>query len=120
MPRAIEIFQRAVLAPQPGTEARLRCVTVAELRIGNVVDVRPVDDVWLAPQIPAVEVGMLGSNLRDGCVKTVHELAYFRIVRAVSRRRLRGNARPVLRDEQRIRIRRAYPVWRRIDINLDE
>src|SRR5436309_10705936 len=75
VPGAVERGERAILAPKPRAKRRLRRPAVAELRVRDVIDLGPIDDVRLTPEIPAVETRIARRDTRDGGVTGVVEPA---------------------------------------------
>src|SRR5216117_497470 len=86
VPGAVERGERAILAPKPRAKRRLRRPAVAELRVRDVIDLGPIDDVRLTPEIPAVETRIARRDTRDGGVEGVDEPANFGVVGAESGR----------------------------------
>src|SRR5216117_874753 len=114
VPGAVERGERAILAPKPRAKRRLRRPAVAELRVRDVIDLGPIDDVRLTPEIPAVETRIARRDARHGGVEIIHELPDFRIVGTESWRYLRRDRDAALRDEAGIGIRFTDPVRGRV------
>src|SRR5881628_4191663 len=99
VPGAVDRGERAILAPKPRAKRRLRRPAITKLRVRDVIDLGPIDDVRLTPEIPAIEARITRRDTRDGGVEGVDEPADFGVVGAEAGRDLRRNRHAALRHE---------------------
>ena len=118
---------RASIVPyffaEPFPEAGLGRVAVAELdrrEVADVIDLGPVDDVGLAPEVPAVEGGLAFERPRGGLEEAEDLLLDAVVVEAEAGRGLRLDGDAVRGHELGVGVTDADPVGRRVDVNLDD
>ena len=123
VPGPVEAVEGPVFHLEPIAEPRLGRVAVAELEkllVPEMINLRPVDDVGLAPEVPSQkrraildDLGRLGEEPED-------LFPDLEVVETKPGGRLGLDGQAVRGDELGVRIFPPYPVGSRVDIDLDD
>ena len=123
VPGLVQGLDGPVLLLQPLPEAGLGRMAVAELdvaEVADVIDLGPVDDVGLAPEVPAVEGGLVLDRLRRLGEEPEDLLPDAVVVEAEPGRRLGLDGDAVRGDELGVGILRLDPVGGGVDVDLED
>src|ERR1051325_1458209 len=120
IPGRIQLRNTAVLFLQPSAKARDGIRTITKRRVRNVGDFRPINNMRLTPQVPAIEGRASGFMARHFLQEPERSFTDARMVEAEAWRCLGRDCLAILRDEMRIGIPGSDPVGCGIDVKLHE
>ena len=120
IPAEVDGVQSPIFRLHPVLKPSRRVAAETELRRVQEPHRGPVDDVRLAPEVPAVKRTVASRLPRQRREEIQDALPHLRVIEAEAGRSLRLHYIAAVGDEFAVRIPHADPVGSRIDVDLDD